>query len=73
MGPRRKQSSNVHDLINKKPNRRVSQLGLTDLYLAKKWGSNWHNNFRDLNPELNPSYKYQKGKRSNFVANRFID
>ena len=43
--------------------RKISQLGLQDLNRYKGWGNNFHDGFKDLNPDMNPSYKFQrKGK-----------
>ena len=44
-------------------NKRISTLGLADLNRLKGWGNDFHKGFVDLNPYLNPTYKFQHRKR----------
>lgn len=41
--------------------------------MFKQWSMDWHENFKDLNPELNPSYKFQHKRRAELIAIRYFD
>ena len=59
--------------IDPKTMRRFSWLGLLDLNQSKGWGTNFHEGFKDLNPILNPGYKFLNRKLSRKIAEETIN
>lgn len=53
--------------------RKLKKLGLLDLNRCMGWGSNFHDSFKDLNPELNPQYKFIKKKMSRIMAEKMVN
>ena len=58
--------------LDPRTSKRISHLGLVDLNKVKGWGVNFHTGFKDLNPELNPQYKFQRKKRAYLIADRYM-
>ena len=58
--------------LSPRQSKRISQLGLFELNIKKGWGANFHSGFKDLNPQLNPKYKFQRKKLSQIMAEKYI-
>lgn len=59
--------------IDTEEERLLPELGLYALNENKGWGTNFHEGFKDLNPILNPEYKFLKKNKSRQDAEKLLN
>lgn len=53
--------------------RKLHELGLYDLNEYQGWGNNFHKDYKDLNPSLNPLYKFIKKNKKRAMAEKMVN